>query len=489
MRPVATPKPKRKTLPAPSVFKYQGKWACDYFVFDKSGRRKRSRKFFSRELKRQDIEPTLEAQRKAAIAFREKMLKEKKEQTRLERREREQRILTLKELKEAKAAFTLFDQIPSPRKSMVEAMMVYREHLKLAVDSPLLRDAVAIFLGRKKEASSGKDGSPRLSPETYRTLQQHLSHLVGHFEQLGKADIKLGEVTAKQLIVYFEGLEGSERTRRNYVNDIANFFNDASDPKDKDRFINENPMDGVNVYFRKFNKGKAAKRAKGALKPPTILQFDRARHVLQTAFTMRGQGLLGFTVAGLFLGMRPSEVFDMVEVEDFWEKYIRLEEGLVRIDGFGKKRDQRTVLMSDNGKAWFTYIQEHALPFCFPRKKNGQNLQYANFRARAFLPDPETANRLIHLRRLHKTGKKPTDEDRAFMETCRVTLQEHEDVLRHTYGTNFYYANGCDKNKTIEQMGHSSEVFVEHYRGLLNSPKDAQAYFELYPDQFASQND
>jgi hypothetical protein len=50
-----------------------------------------------------------------------------------------------------------------------------------------------------------------------------------------------------------------------------------------------------------------------------------------------------------------------------------------------------------------------------------------------------------------------------------------------TYGTHYYYACGFDKHKTIEQMGHSLEVFVEHYRGLLNSPKDVETYFELDP--------
>lgn len=479
MQAIPTRKPKRKGLPNPSVFKTNNRWVCEYYYFDDEGRRKPCRKSFARPLKCEGIEPTLQAQRKAAIEFRDCILKENKEQERLNRREREQKYLTLAQLKEAKAAFVVFDEIPFRKKSLLEAVILYRESLKLAVDSPLLRIAVDIFLGRKQEATQDEN----LSMGTYRTLHQRLNHLVGYFTQKGLPTIKLGDVTSKQLISYFESLEVSHRTRLNYVNDIGNFFNDASDPKDKDRFINENPMDGVHVYLRKFNKGKAARGKKAKPKAPTVLQFERSRHVLSLAVEMSDQGMLGFTVAGLFLGMRPSEVFDMVAVPDFWGKYIKFEESIVRIDGFGKKRDQRTIVMGEVCKAWLRYIQKQDLPFCFPIKKNGQNLQYANFRARAFLPDLDTADRLIQLRRLHKTKKQPSEEDKAFMDKCNSVLQGYADVLRHTHGTNFYYSNGCDKNRTIERMGHSADVFVEHYRGLLDTPEDAERFFnELYPN-------
>ncbi len=474
-------KPARKSLPNPSVFKVGVTWVCEYYYFDEEGRRKPRRKSFLRDLKRVDIEPTLQAQRKAANEFRDAMLKEKKEQERLNRRDRDQKYLTLSQLKEAKAAFIVYDDIQYRKKSLLEAVILYRESLKLAVDSPLLRIAVEVFLGRKLEAAE----SDNLSMGTYRTLSQRLNHLVGHFMQKGLPSIKIGDVSSKQLIGYFESLKVSDRTRVNYMNDIGNFFNDASDPKDKDRFINENPMDGVHVHFRKHNKGKAAKGKRAKQKAPTVLQLDRSKHVLDLAFEMREQGMLGFTVAGFLLGMRPSEVFDMVAVPNFWEKYIKFEEGIVRIDGFGKKRDQRIIVMGDACKAWLQYIKERNLPFCFPIKKNGQNLQYANFRAKAFLPDLKSAERLIKLRRLHKTKKKPSVTDKEFMDTCNSVLQVHADVLRHTHGTNFYYANGCDKNLTIERMGHSADVFVDNYRGLLDRPEDAERFFnELHPDEF-----
>ena len=480
-----TRKPKRRRLPNPSVFKAGKAWVCEYFYFDDDGRQKPARKSFVRALKNEGVVPTLQAQRKAANDFRNGILKEKKEQERLKRREREQTVLTLAELKEIKAAIGVFREIPFRKKNLLDAFILYRAQLKLAVDSPSLTEAVAVFLGRKEEAASDEDGNQRLSENTYRTLKQRLNHLLRHFKRNGMVKLKIGDVTSTQLIGYFEGLSVSNRTRLNYMNDIGNFFNDASDPKDKDRFINENPMDGVHVYFRKHSKGKAAKGKGAKQKAPTVLQFERSKYVLGLAYEMREQGMLGFTVAGLFLGMRPSEVLGMVAVPDFWKKYIKFEEGIVRIDGFGKKRDQRVIVMDETCKAWLRYIKRHDLPFCFAPTRNGQSLQYANFRAKAFLSNLELAERLIRVRLLSRTRKKPTDEEKAFMRECNAVLQAHTDVLRHTHGTNFYYANGCDKNMTIERMGHSADVFVENYRGLLDRPEDAKRFFnELYPDEF-----
>jgi integrase len=474
-------KPKRKSLPKPSVFKHGDRWVCEYYCFDaESGRPKAVRRSFARELVRQGIEPSVSNQRRAALTLRDEILKKRSEEERLQRREREQTYLTLKELKEAKAAFAIFNQIPLRNKSLVDAVIQYRDNLKLAADSPPLRQCVDIFLARKREAADDEKGQ-RLSFQTFRTLRQRLNNFVGYFEAKGLGEIRLGEVTSKHLIGYFEDLDVSERTRRNYSNDIGNFFNDAADPRDKHRFINENPMDGVYVHFRKFNKGRSARNGQnGKPKAPHILQIDQVKHVLKVAMQARETGMLGFTVAGLFLGMRPSEVLDMSEQEDFWNRYIRLEEGIVRIDGVGKRRDQRVILMSDNCRVWFQYLKDQQLPFCYVRKKTGVNLPFATFRARAFLPEAD-AERLIKLRRKRRAHNAYTGEEATFVDQCNTRLGEFEDVLRHTFGSNFYYANGCDKNRTIEQMGHSSEVFVEHYRGLLDNPKNAQEYFKILP--------
>ena len=329
------PKPKRKSLPKPSVFLYNNRWVCEYYSFDElTGKPTAHRKSFIRELKRDGVDPSVSNQKKAALTFKEEIVSEIKESERLERREREQTYLSLKELKEAKAAFAIFNEIPTRNKSLVDAVILYRDHLKLAVDTPDLETCIGIFLGRKKEASESDDQNKKISAETYRTLRQRLGNLLSYFQNdLKKPKIKIGEVSSNQLIKYFDSLQVGDRTRKNYVTDIANFFNDAADPKDKNRFIHENPMDGVFVYYKKFNATKSLATSRSNRVAPSILRIPDVRRTLDVAFEMREKGLLGFTIAGLYLFMRPSEVFDMCSRENFWEKYIRIEEGIVRIDG------------------------------------------------------------------------------------------------------------------------------------------------------------
>lgn len=472
-------KPKRKKLPKPSVFKNAStnQWVCEYHEYDDKGLPKARRKSFVRDLKKQDVDPTIAAQRKAALAFEKDLLADRKQNERLDRREREQTHLTPQQLREAKAAFAIFDQIPDRNKSLVDAVMVYRDHLKLAVDSPRLDECIGIFLGRKQEAA----GKERLSAETYKTLKQRLNNMRKYFAKK-YPNIKIGEITSKQLVEYFDQLNVAERTFGNYVSDVGNFFNDAANPKDEHRFINKNPMDGVLVHYRKFHNAGATKKTTSQRNTPKILQLDGVKQALSVAYAQRKHGFLGFTVCGLFAGIRPSEMFDLVKQSEYWERFIKLEEGLIRVDGFGKKRDQRTIVLGECAIEWLRLIQDDGLPLCFKYNPDTNNVRYANFRALAFLPEDE-GQRLVDLRRAIRRGHEMTPEDETFAEACREKLYDFRDIMRHTYGTNFYYANGYDKNKTIAQMGHSADVFIEHYRGLLNHPDDHTAYFALTPNK------
>ncbi len=473
--------PKRRTLPKPSVFRNAStdQWVCEYHEYDDKGQPRARRKSFVRDLKREGKEATLTEQRTAALAMRDELLKQQSEQKRKERREHEQTHLTPVQLREAKAAFAIFDQIQYRHKSLVDAVIQYRDSLERYEDTPQLADCVGIFLGRKQEAAD----AGRLSQRTFQTLQQRLQHMQRYFEAK-QPNVKIGDIHSNHLIDYLDGLGVSQRTLRNYITDIGNFFHDASDERDKNRLLKENPMGGVVLHYRKHNHSSLLKPTSTTLKIPKILQLEQSQHALNIAYQDRKYGVLGFVVCGLLLGMRPSEVFDLTAEPDYWKRFVRLDEGVMRIEGFGKKRDQRAIVMPDNAKAWLTLIHDKGWPLCFKVNARGRNVRYMNFRARAYLPDKEAAERLIPLRRLHKQGKKLNEEEKAFMEECNTTLQEYEDVLRHTFGTNYYYDSGFDKNRTIEQMGHSSEVFVEHYRGLLNNTKDAEAYFALHPDKF-----
>ncbi len=471
-------KPKRRTLPTPSVFKSTAKnqWVCEYHEFDEKGQVRTRRKSFLRELRATGVEGNLTEQREAALRMKKQLITAERDKNRLRRRELDQTFLTAKQLREAKAAFAIFDEIPDRNKSLVDAVVLYREHLRLAIDSPPLQDCIDIFLGRKLEAVEKK----LLSHETYRTLKWRLNPFRNYFAEKVPS-LKIGEVSAQQLIVYLEGLEVGERTLRNTVNDLRNFFNDAANPKDENRFINKNPMDGVYIHFKRFNATKALKTRRDKRRVPKVLSLQESKHVLEIAFEGRKHGFLGFAVCGLFLGMRPSEIFDMVKQADHWERLIKLEEGVLRIEGFGKQRDQRIIVMPYNAVNWLRFIQGKGYPLCFNYDPRADNVRYASFRARAFLP-PIEAERIVTLRRSRKSGHKYTPDEKAFSQACNKKLAEYQDVLRHTFGTNFYYANNFDKNLTVQQMGNSGEVFIEHYRGLLDRPSDAIKYFELRPE-------
>lgn len=473
-------KTKRPTLPKPSVFKNAstGQWVCEYHEFDDKEKPRARRKSFVRELKREGKKATLTEQRTAALAMQEAILDERKKQERLIRREREQKHLTARQLREAKAAFAIFDQIPDRNKSLVDAVVLYRDHLKLAKDSPSLDDCVKIFLARKQEAVE----NGYLSNETYKTLKKHLNPIVAYCG-VSDSKIKIGDVTAKMLIRFFDSLDVSLRTKRNYITSANTFFNDASNPKDDHRFIDKNPMDGVYVHYQKSNGAKSLKTTTSQRKTPKILQLDESKRALKVAYEQRKYGILGFTVCGLFLGMRPSEVFDLAKQSDYWERFVKLDEGIVRVDGFGKMRDQRIIQIPENAQIWLQFIRDNNWPLCFKHDPDGDNVRYANFRALAYLPEGN-GKRYIELRRARKRGHRKTATEKEFSESCRKKLLEYQDVLRHTCGTNLYYASSFDKNYTIEQLGHSADVFVEHYRGLLNHPDDHKAYYAFMPDDF-----
>ena len=476
-------KPSNRALPKPSVFKIKDRWVCEYYVLDEKGQPKARRKSFVRELKKKGLPSGLNEQRTAALNYRDEWIRANAAEEKARRTERQQKILTPRQLHEARAAFAIFDKIPNRKKSLVDAVILYREKLQIPADTLELTTCVGIFLDRK----AGAVEKGQISDETHRTLKQRLNKMGKFLTENIRPKIKLGEVNSSMLITFLEGLQVGDRTRRNYMNDLLNFFNDASDPLDKDRFISENPMDGVRTHYKKNSGFRNWKLGQDYRKSPTILKPAQFEQTMKIAFEMRREGMLGFAVTGLYLGLRPSELYDLVNADNFWTDHIKLNQGVVRIDGFGKKRDQRNIRISEACSIWLKFIKENNLPLCFKRKANGQSLHFSNFRARAFLKNPEDAKRLIKLRALHKSGRTPSKKQKEFMVAKNKELQGYEDVLRHTFGTYFYTASGYDKNLTVEQMGHGSEVFVEHYRGLLNHPDDHLTAARILPANFLAE--
>lgn len=479
------PKPRLRKLPKPSVFLHQERWVCEYYEFDENSRPIAKRKAFFRDLKNQGKQATAAEQKAAATAFADQIQKQQKEAYSFARREKEQKHLTPAQLKEAKAAFAIFDQIPNRNKSLVDAVILYRESLKLVIDTPPLEMAIDAFLGRKEAALEKKAAVTGKKSSTLDKLGKHVRHM-GRFFLKERPSVKLGEITATDLKRYFLSIPGSERNRINYVSDVGNFFNDASNPKDPHRLLNVNPIDAARLELRRDGllPSKSKKKDEWQVQAPKLLTIDQVRNALEIAIELKEHGILGFVVLGLFVGLRPSETDDMFLLEDHWTKFVRLEEGIFRVDGFGKEEDRRIVSLSDNAVRWLRYLKEHNLPLAFKKDKRGRNGPFAKFRARAYLPTEEDAERLIRLRNDTRQQKEKSTEDKAFQSQANKLLDEYTDVLRHTFGTNYYYTHGFDINATVKQMGNSNRIFVRHYRGLPEDHKEHESYWKLVPSDF-----
>lgn len=475
--------PKRQTpgFWKPSVFFWgrRSQWAVDYVESDAvTGRHRKLRKTFLGQLISEGKQGTQAEQKEAAEAFADARLTELKKEKRETHAERRQTKLSRDQLRQAKAAFAIFDLIPFREKSLVDAVTQYRQNLRLAVDSPQLAVCVRIFLGHKEEASRNHT----LSLATFKTLKQRLNNFVSYFKKQGQPAIKIGDIRAKDVIAYLDGRGGSLRTRQNYRGDLANFFNDAANPKDPNRFLNVNPMDEVSVHYGKGSNAKVLRGSGKARKTPRILQIEEVKNTLKTAIEFKESGVLGFVVAGLFLGMRPSETIELSKIPTLWDTHLKIDDEIAVVsEGVGKMGDRRSITLSENARDWLRYLHDHKLPFCYNADSKAGRKAYARFRARAYLGEID-GRRLLKLRR--KPTKLRTKEEQGFVEACVPRLKEMEDVLRHCFGTNFYYQSGYSKEKTVHEMGNSVQMFITHYRGLLKPIDSFKEYWALKPSDF-----
>jgi hypothetical protein len=180
--------------------------------------------------------------------------------------------------------------------------------------------------------------------------------------------------------------------------------------------------------------------------------------------------------------MRPSEILDLSKLPDYWSTKLKIEDGIAIIDdGLGKIGDRRNIAIRDNAGAWLRYLRDNKLPITYDETLKRDRKVFSRFRARAFLGECD-GKRILRLRRKPKASH--SEDDRNFLTSAVAKLREHEDVLRHCFGTNFYYASNFDKHKTVHEMGNSVEVFIVHYRGLLHPADSHLEYWDLKPSDF-----
>jgi integrase len=181
----------------------------------------------------------------------------------------------------------------------------------------------------------------------------------------------------------------------------------------------------------------------------------------------------------MLAGMRPSEIYDLEKKPDVWSQYIKLDEGVLNVDGFGKQNDQRTIDLAPVAVEWLRLIHDEGWPICYHRNAKNESIRYANFRALTLLPEGE-GGRYVAIRRKKRAGKEISDEDRKFSDSQRPHLEgESVDILRHTYGTNLLYQSKGKVDYVTSQMGNSDKIYYKHYKGKLDHPLDHEKFFKL----------
>lgn len=475
-----TLKPKRKSLRNPSVFKNEttGQWVCEYEEYNNDGKIVPRRKSFKQQLKKEGKPGTLAEQRAAAHAFQKELIQKQRKDHNLSRTEREQKILTPKQLKAAKTAFGILSRLPKQKQDIIEAAKRYVDECRLEKDSPAFDFCMDLFL----KDYDAKDPACTYSVTTINTMHQKLRPFRRYILSINP-NIKIGEVTAQHVSDFIKSRDVSPTTRKKDLSYITQFFGRFSNPEDPHRFLNSNPAALAKLNLQLKDKSVLQSHKKARTRIIRILQVEETRRALRVAYEARQHGILGYAVLAILVGMRPSEIYDLAKQDGIWEKYIKLDEGILIVDGFGKQSDQRTIDLEPVAVDWLRYIKKNDLPICYAHNPNGRNIRYANFRALTLLSEEE-GRRYVAIRRRIDQQKEVSREEREFIESRQEQLiGENVDAYRHTYGTNLYYKSNYDLKYVTAQMGNSESVYYKHYKGKLSKPGDFEKFFLLSPSE------
>lgn len=174
-----------------------------------------------------------------------------------------------------------------------------------------------------------------------------------------------------------------------------------------------------------------------AHKAPPILTVEEAGRLLRAAWESEERlGLLGFTVLGLFAGVRRAEL------ERLDWSAVKLERKMVTVDGtIAKSGSIRNVMLSDNSLAWLGLLGSKAGPVCPDSMKE-------------------------RLRKLWKLAgfKKPGRNE-----------------LRHSFAS-YHYDLHQNGPLTAAQLGHSTgtHLLFAHYRSLVPLG-EGKRFFSIMP--------
>jgi integrase len=309
-----------------------------------------------------------------------------------------------------------------PQKLAVEAMELTRE---LEPHRATLTQAVRFYLGHRAQLSGRvfSDLVPaylltKAKPE-YRRAQE-ISLLLFKKEFGNKP---LNGIGADSIEKWLAGKKWQPLNRRNYVRDLAMFFNWAK----LHGHVAENPCDRV-------------KRPKVPRLVPAIYTVEEVHRLLNTAREHPELGLLGMYAIALFAGVRVREILRMKkEAIDWEENEIRL------LPHITKSGSPRNIEIFDALRAWIGGDQAHTgrlvspvnlrlrrkqlhLLAGVPMKRNALRHSFASYHSAQYrdpgllqlLLGQETPNVLF---RHYLTATRKADALKYF--ACRPGMNEH----------------------------------------------------------------
>jgi integrase len=290
-----------------------------------------------------------------------------------------------------------------------------------------LREAVDYFIkharpaGGVKKLTTIKDEFLRAKEEANRRAEYlRVQRIV-----LGKFCAAFGERAANsvrpdEIGEWMQTQNWSRRTRRNYHQDLANFFGFALAKK----YCAENPLRALDKPIAENPK-------------PGIFTTEQAKALLASA-QAKGGRMVPFVALGLFAGLRTEEILRLD-----WRS-IDLTVGHIEIaSDVSKTREIRYVTITKNLAAWLKLYRKEIGPVC----------------PKAF--------------RWHRSVLK---------EAAKIDRWP-DNALRHSFGS-YHYAQYDNVELTKAQMGHgegTSQTFFTHYRALVKKGQ-AKAYWALVPE-------
>jgi site-specific recombinase XerD len=251
-----------------------------------------------------------------------------------------------------------------------------------------------------------------------RTLVQYKSYLRVICEEFG--EMETARIAREDIEDWFEEVDWSPRTRKNYLVTLTTLFNFA-----KGR------------GYRSDNPAAQIERPILDDRPVGILTIEQTKALLRTTKASDAE-MVPVLAIGLFAGLRRSEFFALD-----WSE-IDLEHRTIEVKGIKAKTRQRRIVHI--GQNLFAWLSGHS---------KGQ--------------DPVTPERNIdvlseRLRELaRKAGIKPWPHN----------------AMRHSFGSHLL-AKTKDENLTASEMGNSPGVVIRHYRAVVKD-SDAEEYWCITP--------